>query len=163
MVNLRIGNGFDVHQFVTGRDLVIGGKKIDYRFGLHGHSDADVLIHAVIDSLLGAAGLVDIGRMFPDSDSSYKNISSMVLLGKVRESLEAIPAAIINIDTIVICQEPKISPHIEDMRNNISSALRIDVTRINIKGKTTEGLGFTGRGEGIACYAVSLVQMGNTN
>ncbi len=160
MVNLRIGNGFDVHQFVTGRDLILGGKKIEYRFGLQGHSDADVLIHAVIDSLLGAAGLMDIGRMFPDTDRSYKDISSMALLGSVRESLETIPAVIVNIDTIVICQEPKISPHIDDMRKNLATALRIDPSRVNIKGKTTEGLGFTGRGEGIACYSVALLQMG---
>ncbi|HPC41827.1 MAG TPA: 2-C-methyl-D-erythritol 2,4-cyclodiphosphate synthase [Spirochaetota bacterium] len=159
MANLRIGNGFDVHQFVTGRDLVLGGKKIEFRFGLQGHSDADVLIHAVIDSLLGAAGLMDIGRMFPDTDRSYKDISSMVLLGKVRESLEAISADIVNIDAIVICQEPKISPHIDEMRNNISAELHIESTRVNIKGKTTEGLGFTGRGEGIACYSVALLQM----
>lgn len=162
MVNLRIGNGFDVHQFVIGRDLIIGGKKIDYRFGLQGHSDADVLIHAVIDSLLGAAGLRDIGRLFPDTDSAFKDISSLVLLGKVRESLQEITATIINIDSIVICQEPKISPHVDDMKSNISKALKIDASRVNIKGKTTEGLGFTGRGDGIACYSVALLDLGNT-
>ncbi len=160
MVNLRIGNGFDAHQFVTGRDLILGGKKINYRFGLHGHSDADVLVHAVIDSLLGAAGLKDIGRLFPDTDSSYKDISSMILLGKVRQSLDEIEAGIINIDSIVICQEPKISLHVEDMKNNIASALRIEANRVSIKGKSTEGLGFTGRGEGIACYSVALLSIG---
>ncbi len=160
MVNLRIGNGFDAHQFVTGRELILGGKKIDHRFGLWGHSDADVLIHAVIDSLLGAAGLKDIGRLFPDTDMSYKDISSMILLDRVRKSLDEIDAVIINIDSVIICQEPKISPHVEDMRNNISSVLGIEVGRVNIKGKTTEGLGFTGRGEGIACYSVALVNIG---
>ncbi len=160
MVNLRIGNGFDVHQFVIGRDLILGGKKIEYRFGLQGHSDADVLIHAIIDSLLGAAGLKDIGCLFPDTDNAYKNISSMILLEKVRGSLEGIKASVINIDSIVICQEPKISPHIDDMKKNISSVLNMDASRVSIKGKTTEGLGFTGRGEGIACYSVALVQLG---
>lgn len=159
MVNLRIGNGFDVHQFVIGRDLILGGKKIDYRFGLHGHSDADVLIHAVIDALLGAAGLKDIGRLFPDTDNSYKNISSVTLLEKVRDSLAEINASVVNIDAIVICQEPRISPHIEDMKNNLSAALRIDSSCISIKGKSTEGLGFTGRGEGIACHSVALLQV----
>lgn len=159
MVNLRIGNGFDVHQFVIGRDLVLGGKKIDYRFGLQGHSDADVLIHAIIDSLLGAAGLRDIGRLFPDTDGSFKDISSLVLLEKVRQSLDELKASVINIDSIVICQEPKISPHIDDMKNNISDVLHIEPSRISIKGKTTEGLGFTGRGEGIACYSVALIQL----
>jgi 2-C-methyl-D-erythritol 2,4-cyclodiphosphate synthase len=159
MVNLRIGNGFDAHQFVTGRELTLGGKKIDYRFGLQGHSDADVLIHAIIDSLLGAAGLKDIGRLFPDTDKSYKGISSIILLDKVRQSLDDINVRIINIDSIVICQEPKIYPHIDDMKDNISSTLRIEASRVNIKGKTTEGMGFTGRGEGVACYSVALVSI----
>ena len=161
MSNLRIGNGFDVHQFVTSRDLILGGKKIDYRFGLQGHSDADVLVHAIIDSLLGAAGLRDIGRLFPDTDNSYKNISSLVLLDKVRQELDKLSISVINIDSIVICQEPKIAPHIDDMKSNISGTLAIDPSLVSIKGKTTEGLGFTGRGEGIACYAVALIQLGS--
>ncbi|MBP7736003.1 MAG: 2-C-methyl-D-erythritol 2,4-cyclodiphosphate synthase [Spirochaetes bacterium] len=159
-MNLRIGNGFDAHQFVTGRDLILGGKKIDYRFGLQGHSDADVLIHAIIDSLLGAAGLKDIGRLFPDNDKTFKDISSMVLLDTVRNYLDENDARIVNIDSIVICQEPKIYPHIDDMKKNISSALHIEESRVSIKGKTTEGMGFTGRGEGIACYSVALMSIG---
>lgn len=159
-MNLRIGNGFDAHQFVTGRDLILGGKKIDYRFGLQGHSDADVLIHAIIDSLLGAAGLKDIGRLFPDNDKTFKAISSMVLLDTVRNYLDENDARIVNIDSIVICQEPKIYPHIDDMKKNISSVLHIEESRVSIKGKTTEGMGFTGRGEGIACYSVALMSIG---
>lgn len=157
MENIRIGNGFDAHQFVIGRDLILGGKKIDYKYGLYGHSDADVLVHAIIDSLLGAAGLTDIGRLFPDTNASYKDIRSMILLERVRDSLREIDAAVINIDSIIICQEPRISPHIDDMKLNIAASLDVDPYRISIKGKTTEGLGFTGRGEGIACYAVALI------
>ncbi|MBN1497055.1 MAG: 2-C-methyl-D-erythritol 2,4-cyclodiphosphate synthase [Spirochaetes bacterium] len=158
MDNIRIGNGFDVHPFVQGRDLVLGGKKIDYRFGLGGHSDADVLVHAIIDSILGAAGMADIGQLFPDSDTAYKDIKSIVLLEDVRSRISGRGLSIINIDSVVVCQEPKIAPHIEDMKNNISRALSIEPLQIGIKGKTTEGLGFTGRGEGIACYAVSLLR-----
>ena len=159
MENLRIGHGFDVHPFVIGRDLVLGGKKIDYRFGLAGHSDADVIVHAVIDSLLGAAGMGDIGQLFPDTESRYKNISSIVLLKEVKNKLNSRGIEIINIDLVVICQEPKISPHADEMKKNIAGALNIEVSRIGIKGKTTEGLGFTGRGEGIACSTVALLRI----
>lgn len=159
MENFRIGHGFDVHPFVKGRDLVLGGEKIDYRFGLAGHSDADVIVHAVIDSLLGAAGMGDIGQLFPDTDSRYKNISSIVLLKEVKEKLQSQGIEIINIDLVVICQEPKISPHTDDMKKNIAGALNIERSRIGIKGKSTEGLGFTGRGEGIACSSVALLKI----
>ena len=159
MDNLRIGHGFDVHPFVIGRDLVLGGKKIDYRFGLAGHSDADVIVHAIIDSLLGAAGMGDIGQLFPDTDSRYKNISSIVLLKEVKDRLHSQDIDIINIDAVVLCQEPKISPHADDMKINIAGALNIERSRIGIKGKTTEGLGFTGRGEGIACSSVALLKI----
>ncbi len=160
MEDIRIGNGFDVHPFVLGRDLVLGGKKIDHRFGLGGHSDADVLVHAIIDSLCGASGLEDIGRLFPDHDQRYKNIRSIVLLEDVGSRITGLGISVINIDSVVVCQEPKIAPHVDDMKRNIAAALRIAPERIGIKGKTTEGLGFTGRGEGIACYSVALVKTG---
>jgi 2-C-methyl-D-erythritol 2,4-cyclodiphosphate synthase len=159
MENLRIGHGFDVHPFVIGRDLVLGGKKIEHRFGLAGHSDADVIVHAVIDALLGAAGMGDIGQLFPDTDSRYKNISSIVLLKEVKNKLNSRGIEIINIDLVVICQDPKISPHADEMKKNIAGALNVDTSRIGIKGKTTEGLGFTGRGEGIACSSVALLRI----
>lgn len=159
MDNLRIGNGYDVHPFVAGRDLILGGKKIMYKFGLQGHSDADVLVHSIIDSLLGASGMDDIGRLFPDNDMRYKGISSMFLLEEVYRKLKSRNIAIINIDSVIICQEPKIAPHVDDMKHNIKEVLNLDVARIGIKGKTTEGLGFTGRGEGIAVSTVSLLRL----
>ncbi|HOD16192.1 MAG TPA: 2-C-methyl-D-erythritol 2,4-cyclodiphosphate synthase [Spirochaetota bacterium] len=158
MDNYRIGNGFDAHPFVLGRDLVLGGKIIDHKFGLAGHSDADVLVHAIIDSLLGAAGLPDIGQLFPDSDSRYKDIRSIVLLKEVSSKIAALDISVVNIDSIIICQEPRISPHIVDMKRNIADALAIDADCIGIKGKTTEGLGYTGRGEGIDVYSVCLIR-----
>jgi 2-C-methyl-D-erythritol 2,4-cyclodiphosphate synthase len=159
MENLRIGHGFDVHPFVIGRDLVLGGKKIDYRFGLAGHSDADVIVHSIIDALLGGAGMGDIGQLFPDTDSQYKNIRSILLLKEVKDRLDSKGIKIINIDIVVICQEPKISIHADDIKKNIAEALNMDISRIGIKGKTTEGLGFTGRGEGIACSSVALLKI----
>lgn len=158
MDTLRVGNGFDVHPFVLGRDLILGGKKIDHKFGLAGHSDADVLVHAIIDALLGAAAMPDIGRLFPDTDNRYKDISSILLLNDVAGKLAERKIEVINIDTVAICQEPRIAPHINDMKQNISKALNVDPARIGIKGKTTEGLGFTGRGEGIGVYAICLVR-----
>ncbi len=160
MDSLRIGNGYDVHAFISGRDLVLGGIRIDYRFGLAGHSDADVLVHALIDSILGATGLPDIGRLFPDTDNRYRDIKSILLLESVREKIAKLKAEIINIDTVVVCQEPRIASYVNAMKESISGALGIDPGRIGIKGSTTEGLGFTGRGEGIAAYAVALVRMG---
>lgn len=155
---LRVGTGFDVHAFADGRKLLIGGVEIPFPKGLAGHSDADVLIHAIIDSLLGAAGLGDIGRLFPDSDERYKGIRSTILLKEVCSILIQRKTEIINIDSVVICEKPKIAGYINQMKQNISEALNgFDLSRIGIKGSTTERLGFTGRGEGIAAQAVSLV------
>jgi 2-C-methyl-D-erythritol 2,4-cyclodiphosphate synthase len=158
MDNYRVGNGFDVHPYVLGRDLILGGKKIDHKFGLGGHSDADVLVHAIIDALLGAAAMPDIGQLFPDTDNRYKGISSIVLLHEVSRKLIEKKIEVINIDSIIICQEPRIAPHINDMKHNISKAIDIDPMRTGIKGKTTEGLGFTGRGEGIEVHSICLIR-----
>lgn len=153
----RVGTGFDVHRLTEGRDLILGGVNIPYEKGLDGHSDADVLIHALMDALLGAAALGDIGRHFPDTDERYKGISSMKLLSEVNDILAGSSYSIGNIDVTLIAQKPKISPYIEEMRENISQVLDIDKNRINIKGTTTEKLGFTGRGEGIAAEAVCSI------
>lgn len=153
----RVGTGFDVHRFDSERDLILGGVKIPHDKGLAGHSDADVLIHALMDALLGAAALGDIGRHFPDTDDTYKGISSMLLLKRVGELLEENFYNIGNVDVTVIAQKPKISPYIEEMRENISQVLGLEKTRINIKGTTTEKLGFTGREEGIAAEAVCSI------
>lgn len=156
--SLRTGIGFDSHRFSDNRKLVLGGVEIDYSLGLQGHSDADVLIHAVIDSLLSPAGEGDIGQLFPDTDPAYKNINSLELLYRVYQMLKKKSLSVINIDTIVICETPKIGPYIDAMKKNISEALGgLPVSRIGIKGKTTEKMGFTGRQEGIAVQAVSLV------
>ena len=156
-VESRVGTGFDVHRFETGRNLILGGVKIPYENGLAGHSDADVLLHALMDALLGAAALGDIGVHFPDTDDRYKGISSLILLSKVRELLNENFYSIGNVDITVIAQKPKISPYTEEMKSNISSVLKIEKNRINIKGTTTEKLGFTGRGEGIAAEAVCSI------
>ncbi|MFH0976061.1 MAG: 2-C-methyl-D-erythritol 2,4-cyclodiphosphate synthase [Spirochaetota bacterium] len=161
MQNLRIGIGFDVHAFAKGRPLFLGGVKIDYEYGLLGHSDADVLIHAIMDSLLGAANLGDIGRLFPDTDLKYKDISSIELLKNVSTLLREKNIEIINIDSVVICEQPKIKGYIGSMKSAISGALNgLTADRIGIKGTTTEKLGFTGRKEGIAAQAVSLILLG---
>ena len=157
-MNLKIGNGYDVHQLVQGRKLILGGVTIPHTKGLLGHSDADVLIHAIIDSLLGAASLPDIGTQFPDTDDKYKNISSIVLLEKTKELIEENNYSIINIDSIIVAQKPKISNYIQEMKINISSALKIDIDKINIKATTEEHLGFTGKEEGISSYAVCLLE-----
>jgi 2-C-methyl-D-erythritol 2,4-cyclodiphosphate synthase len=155
-----VGIGFDVHPFCEGRPCIIGGVDMKYSKGLQGHSDADVLIHAVIDSLLGAADMGDVGKIFPDTDAAYKDITSLLLLEKVHELFSRQEIAIINIDTVVICEEPKILPMVPSMKKNISKALGgLHVGRISIKGTTTEKLGFTGRKEGIAAQAVSLILM----
>ncbi len=159
MINYRIGNGFDVHSLIKDRDLIIGGVKIDYHLGLLGHSDADVLVHSIIDSFLSPANIGDIGRLFPDTDPAYKNISSLHLLENVCEKLKANGFKVINTDSIIVCEAPKISPYIQKMKEKISEATNgmIQSDCIGIKGKTTEKLGFTGRGEGIAVYTVSLL------
>lgn len=154
---MRIGMGYDVHKLTKGRDLMIGGVKIPYEMGLLGHSDADVLLHAVMDALLGAAALGDIGKHFPDTDTAYQGISSIKLLEHVGELLEEKCFLIENIDATIIAQAPKMRPHIDQMRENIAKALEIDVTQVNVKATTEEGLGFTGNGEGISSQAICLL------
>ena len=157
MVNFRIGHGYDVHRLVSGRRLVIGGVDIDYSLGLLGHSDADVLLHAIMDALIGAMGLGDIGRHFPDSDEKYKGISSMALLSSVYDLLLENGYEVVNIDATVVLQKPKLLPYIETMRSNIAFALNVDPSEINVKATTEEKLGFTGREEGISAHAVALI------
>ncbi len=155
---MRIGHGYDVHRLVSGRDLILGGVKIPYDQGLDGHSDADVLLHAVMDALLGAAGLGDIGRHFPDTDPGYKDISSMLLLRQVGEKIRAAGFAVGNIDVTMIAQKPKLKGFIPQMQENIASALGMEAGRVNVKATTEERLGFTGTGEGMACHAVCLLE-----
>ncbi len=154
---MRVGMGYDVHKLVEGRDLIIGGVTIPYEKGLLGHSDADVLLHAVSDALLGAAALGDIGKHFPDSDPAYKGISSMLLLEKVGELLSEKGFLVENIDATIIAQAPKMRPHIDTMRENIAKALNMDVSCVNVKATTEEGLGFTGSGEGISSQAICML------
>jgi 2-C-methyl-D-erythritol 2,4-cyclodiphosphate synthase len=153
----RIGNGYDVHRLIEDKSLIIGGVDIPYEKGLLGHSDADVLVHAIMDALLGACGERDIGNHFPDTDNLYKGISSLKLLSKVREIIESKSYKISNIDSIIVAQAPKMSPHIDKMKQNIAETLGIAIEDINIKATTTEGLGFAGTGEGIASYAVACL------
>lgn len=157
---MRIGNGYDVHKFADDRALIIGGVDIPYEKGLLGHSDADVLVHAIMDALLGATALGDIGKLFPDTDPEYKGISSILLLEKVSELLRENGYKVSNIDSIIVAQAPKMAPYKEQMRINIAKAMQIDVDRINVKATTEEGLGFTGNMEGISSYAVALVEEG---
>ena len=154
---MRIGMGYDVHKLVEDRDLILGGVKIPYFLGLLGHSDADVLLHAIMDSLLGAAALGDIGKHFPDSDHRYKGISSIELLKHVGSLLKENNWLIENIDSTIIAQKPKMAPHIENMRKNISEALNINIDQINVKATTEEGLGFTGEGKGISSQSICLL------
>ena len=154
---MRIGMGYDVHKLVENRDLILGGVKIPYSLGLLGHSDADVLLHAIMDSLLGAAALGDIGKHFPDSDDRYKGISSIELLKYVSSLLKENDWLIENIDSTIIAQKPKMAPHIENMRKNISEALNINIDQINVKATTEEGLGFTGEGKGISSQSICLL------
>ena len=156
-MDMRIGQGYDVHALVPGRDLIIGGVKIPYEKGLLGHSDADALLHAITDALLGAAGMGDIGRLFPDSDARWKGADSRMLLRGAYEKVAAAGWRVGNVDSTIICQAPRISPHAPAMRTNIAADLCIDEACVNIKGKTTEKLGFEGRGEGIAAEAVVLL------
>ncbi len=157
MFDLRVGQGFDVHALVAGRKLILGGVDIPFERGLEGHSDADVLLHAIADALLGGAGLGDIGRHFPDSDARYKGADSRVLLRAVREKIAQAEYAVVNIDATIIAQAPRMTPHVEHMAANIAADLGIAAGAVNIKAKTTERLGFTGRGEGIAAEAVVLL------
>jgi 2-C-methyl-D-erythritol 2,4-cyclodiphosphate synthase len=154
---MRIGQGFDVHALVAGRKLIIGGVHIPYEKGLEGHSDADVLIHAICDALLGAATLGDIGRHFPDTDPAYKGADSRVLLRAVAKKIGAAGFAVANIDSTIIAQAPRMAPHIAQMVENISVDLRVHPGAINVKATTSEHLGFTGRGEGIAAQAIALL------
>lgn len=154
----RIGNGYDVHRLVEGRRLILGGVDIPYCLGLLGHSDADVLIHAIADALLGAASLRDIGCHFPDQNEAYRNISSMILLQKVKLLLEAKHYQIVNIDSVIIAEKPKLLDFIDQMRENISAVLNLEKDAVNIKATTTEGLGFCGEGKGIAAQAVVLIK-----
>ena len=155
---MRIGHGYDVHKLVPDRALILGGVKIDHKLGLLGHSDADVLLHAVSDALLGAAGLGDIGRHFPDTDPQYKGADSMKLLAIVGEKVAAAGYRVSNIDVTMIAQKPKLKDHIGAMEHNIAAALHLDVSRVNVKATTEEKLGFTGREEGLACHAVCLLE-----
>ena len=155
---MRIGHGYDVHKLVEGRDLIIGGVKIDYELGLLGHSDADVMLHAVSDALLGAAGLRDIGYHFPDTDPKYKGADSRMLLREVREKVTAAGYRISNVDVTMIAQRPKLKTYIEQMMENIASDLQIDISRVNVKATTEEKLGFTGEGLGMSCHAVCLLE-----
>lgn len=157
-MNVRVGQGFDVHALVAGRPLVIGGVTIPFEKGLLGHSDADVLLHAICDALLGAAGLGDIGRHFPDTDPAYQGADSRVLLRETGAKVRAAGWRIGNVDATIVAQAPRMSPHAALMIANIAADLRIEASAINIKAKTTERLGFTGRGEGIAAEAVALLQ-----
>ena len=154
---MRVGMGYDVHRLVEDRDLIIGGVKIPYEKGLLGHSDADVLLHAIMDALLGAAALGDIGKHFPDTDPKYKGADSMELLRAVKKLLDENKFAVENIDATIIAQAPKMRPHIDKMRENIAGALGIDVSQVNVKATTEEGLGFTGTGEGISSQAIALI------
>ncbi|OPY57275.1 MAG: 2-C-methyl-D-erythritol 2,4-cyclodiphosphate synthase [Pelotomaculum sp. PtaU1.Bin035] len=154
---MRVGFGYDVHRLVADRPLVLGGVNIPYEKGLLGHSDADVLVHAVMDAVLGAAGEGDIGRHFSDNDPRYKGISSLTLLSRVGEILGQKGLAVGNVDTVVVAQAPKLAPFMEEMKVKIAESLWVDPGKINIKATTTEGLGFAGAGEGIAAYAVALI------
>ena len=155
---MRIGHGYDVHKLVEGRDLILGGVKIEHTLGLLGHSDADVLLHAVSDALLGAAGLGDIGKHFPDTDPQYKGADSMRLLEIVANKVRDAGYRISNIDVTMIAQKPKLRPHIEQMEKNIAGAVGVDASRINVKATTEERLGFTGEELGMACHAVCLLE-----
>ena len=155
---MRIGHGYDVHKLVEGRDLILGGVKIEHSLGLLGHSDADVLLHAVSDALLGAAGLGDIGKHFPDTDPQYKGADSLKLLQIVAERVHGAGFRVSNIDVTMIAQRPKLRPHIEQMEKKIAGAVGVDASRVNVKATTEERLGFTGEELGMACHAVCLLE-----
>ena len=158
MTGLRIGHGYDVHRLTEGRRLILGGVEVPYEKGLLGHSDADVLTHAVMDALLGAAALGDIGKLFPDTDAAYAGISSILLLERVAERLREAGYAVVNLDATVLAQAPKLAPYSERMRENLARVLALDASRVSVKATTEEGLGFTGEGLGIAAHAVALLE-----
>ena len=155
---MRIGHGYDVHRLVEGRALILGGVKIPHEVGLDGHSDADVLLHAVMDALLGAAGLRDIGYHFPDTDMRYKGADSMELLECVAQKIKDVGCRVSNVDVTMIAQAPKLKPYIPQMMENIAAKLQIDISRVNVKATTEEKLGFTGNKEGMCCHAVCLLE-----
>ncbi|MBF0139628.1 MAG: 2-C-methyl-D-erythritol 2,4-cyclodiphosphate synthase [Magnetococcales bacterium] len=159
-MKLRVGQGLDVHRWIEGRSLMLGGIHVPNDRGLLGHSDADVLLHAIIDALLGAAGLGDIGRLFPDTDPNYAGIDSKILLATVKEKIQMQGWHILNVDATIICQRPKLAPYMPDMAKTIAAILGIDVTTVNVKATTTEKLGFTGRNEGVASQVVVLLLAG---
>ncbi|MCH8325709.1 MAG: 2-C-methyl-D-erythritol 2,4-cyclodiphosphate synthase [Bacteroidetes bacterium] len=161
--DFRIGNGFDVHAFAEGRKLILGGVEIPYEKGLIGHSDADVLLHAITDALLGALALGDLGKHFPDSDEEFKDADSSILLIKVYDLVRTKNYILSNVDSILMMEKPKVSPYVLQMRQNIAKVLNVDIDRISVKATTTEGLGFTGRSEGIAASAVVLLNKENKN
>ncbi|NLL19331.1 MAG: 2-C-methyl-D-erythritol 2,4-cyclodiphosphate synthase [Clostridia bacterium] len=154
---MRVGIGYDVHRLTENRALILGGVNIPYSLGLKGHSDADVLLHAISDALLGAAGLGDIGQHFPDTDPAYLGISSLVLLEQVREKIKTAGFLVHNVDAVIMAERPKLAPYIGEMRRKVAGALQVKVEMINIKATTTEGLGFVGQGEGIAAQAVATL------
>ena len=158
MTNLRIGHGYDVHRLKTGRALILGGVTIPYDLGLDGHSDADVLTHAIMDALLGAAAAGDIGKLFPDNDEAFRGISSLELLRRLKLHLAEKSYRIVNVDATIIAQAPKLSPYRETMRENLAKVMEVDVEQVSVKATTEEHLGFTGKGEGIAAHAICLIE-----
>lgn len=158
MTGLRIGHGYDVHRLTEGRALILGGVTVPYERGLDGHSDADVLTHAVMDALLGAAALGDIGQLFPDNDDAFLNISSLTLLRRVAEALDGAGYQVVNIDATLIAQAPKVGPYRTAMRENLAGALGLELSQVNVKATTEERLGFTGDGSGMAAHAVALIE-----
>ena len=157
---MRIGHGYDVHRLVQGRRLILGGVEVPWEMGLLGHSDADVLTHAVMDALLGAAGLWDIGHAFPDTDPAYEGISSLILLERVMEQLARLGLRVGNVDATILAQRPKLAPHIPQMVENLARVMQVEPGRVNVKATTEEGLGFTGAGDGMAAHAVALLEEG---
>ena len=158
MTNLRVGQGYDVHRLKTGRALILGGVNIPYDLGLDGHSDADVLTHAIMDALLGAAAAGDIGKLFPNNDEAFRGISSLELLRRVKLHLAEKNYKIVNVDATIIAQAPKLSPYREEMRENLAKVMEVDIDQVSVKATTEEHLGFTGRGEGIAAHAICLLE-----
>ena len=158
MTNLRIGHGYDVHRLVPGRPLILGGVHVDYDRGLDGHSDADVLVHAVMDALLGAAALGDIGKLFPDTDERYRGADSLVLLDRVMEALDEAGYRPVNADVTIVAQKPRLRPYIDQMRANLARRMGVDVSQVSVKATTSEGMGFEGEEKGMTAHAVCLIE-----